>query len=359
MPLRPKLYERLCRRLGVVRIADEDCSMQYTVDRDSSTGRPSLEINWSGEYYVVSCPYCNDTRGRLWINHRWGYLDPETRSRNLWLCHCFNQDCQRTYERQLDLYRRVFDDARSGPVKEDPMLRVMTPPKPREYEPPGVVVRVDALHADHPANLYLRGRGYDPVVLGPHLDIGFCVEPQAKYYQARNRLIIPVQFEGRLVGWQARLLGPPPDRMTPKYYSMPGFHKTKAIYNYDSARAFPLVVITEGVTDVWRVGPTAVSLFGKTLSLTQRYRVAAAWGDGTAVVLLDGDAADDARDVYDALAGVVRSRVLVQLPDGQDPGDLPTEVVWGRIHAAARDQGVALPLEAAAYASERPTPSQF
>jgi hypothetical protein len=144
------------------------------------------------------------------------------------------------------------------------------------------------------------------------------------------------------VGWQARSIGAPPPG-TPKYLTMTGMKKTEVLYNYDTAKSFPYVVICEGPTDVWRVGPAGVALFGKTISTVQGHLVASGWGGGAAVVLLDADAHEEARRVHDALAGLVRHRVLVRLPEGKDPGDLTHEDLWRLIDETASRQGVTLP----------------
>jgi hypothetical protein len=60
------------------------------------------------------------------------------------------------------------------------------------------------------------------------------------------------------------------------------------------------------------------------------------------VVLLDGDAQAEARRVHDALGGLVRDRVLVELPAGQGPGDVAHADLWRLIDEAARRQGVTL-----------------
>jgi hypothetical protein len=350
MPLRPELFKRLCQRanqlgLGTVRIANEGQEMMATVEHDALYDRPRLVVALAGEYYRVNCCYCTDARGRLWINHRWGHYDERTRSRNLWLCCCYNEGCLEDYPHQRDLYNKVFDDVANGRHKFfDPVLRGEQPSAPREGRPPGPFVQ--ALHQlddDHTAVLYLRSRGYDTGWLGRTMRVGFCPISYPEFRTAQGRIIIPVYHNGTYVGWQSRYPyeGDPPDG-SPRYYTMPGMKKTLVLYNYDVAKTYPFVVICEGCCDVWRVGPPAVALFGKTLSAVQEQLLTATWGAGAAVVLLDGDAAEEARRIYDRLSGRVRHRVLVGLPDGADPADLGHHGLWRLIDEAARQQGVDL-----------------
>jgi hypothetical protein len=348
--LRPELYRRLCQRasefgFGTVRVANEGQEMMATVEHDALYDRPRLMVTWAGEYYVVNCPYCTDTRHRLWINHRWGLWDGRTRSRNLWLCCCYNEGCLEDYAHLRDLYNKVFDDITNGRRRfYDPVLRGERPSAPREGRPPGPeVYPLQTLEPDHTAVLYLRGRGFDPDRLGRALGVGFCPISYPEFRTAQARIIIPIFYNGTYVGWQARYPyhEAPPDG-SPKYYTMPGMKKTLVLYNYDVAKAYPFVVLCEGCCDVWRVGPAAVGLFGKTMSATQEQLLTTTWGAGAAVVLLDGDAADEARRIYERLSGRVRHRVLVGLPDGKDPGGLDRDGLWRLIDTTARQQGVDL-----------------
>jgi hypothetical protein len=55
---------------------------------------------------------------------------------------------------------------------------------------------------------------------------------------------------------------------------LPGLRKSRLLYNEDLARQQPLVLVCEGVTDVCRVGPAEVALFGKSASRQQLLRSA-------------------------------------------------------------------------------------
>ena len=162
MTLRPDLYNRLCAGFGKVRIINEGVEMRATVEHDALYDRPRLNVIDPGEYLAVNCPFCKDTRGRLWINHRWGRWDPQTKSRNLWLCVCYNEGCLDTYERQRALYDMVYNDItnRRGPAS-DPVLKGARRSRASyECKPPGdYLLPLHILEDDHPAVAYLRGRG--------------------------------------------------------------------------------------------------------------------------------------------------------------------------------------------------------
>ena len=63
----PELYFKLKKLFGQVHVNNRGVGM---VMRPSSNGeRPTSIVN--GEYYRVCCPFCKETRHRLYINHRW------------------------------------------------------------------------------------------------------------------------------------------------------------------------------------------------------------------------------------------------------------------------------------------------
>ena len=138
----------------------------------------------------------------------------------------------------------------------------------------------------HPAVQYVRERGYDPVWLGQEKGVTYCEAARPEFPLVNRRLVIPVHMFGRLVGWQARHLGEPPDGV-PRYWTMPGMKKSQVLYNYDTARGSDFVVVTEGPTKVWSVGDMAVAALGDTLSSFQ-VQLLTTWK--TVVIYLDGKA---------------------------------------------------------------------
>ena len=383
MPLRPDLYRRLLSSFHHVLIANADEEMTFTYATDALTGRPRMEINHSGEYYKINCCFCPDTRHRLWINHRWGYRDPVTKSRNLHLAHCYNEDCLRSEGRPQQLYADLFADVGDGSV--DVIMPVSKPvARPTTFYSPGTTTPLHELPADHPACQYLQSRGFDPQMLSRRLGLTYCTVADHYARLAQDRIIIPVTMNGNVQGWQGRFVGEPTSKWVPKYYTMPSLKKSELLYNFDIASQYSYVVITEGVTDVWRVGPTSVALFGKTLSATQQTLITSTWRQGTVYVMLDSDARQgnrttklfpihglrrqccgksrrrrrnllrqnklvvrlpcdarpDAQKICNALRHKVKACVNVQLPDGKDPGSLTQQEIQALL---AKPQGDQLP----------------
>ena len=344
MVLNPTLFALLKDTFNDdVGISNEDEEMLSDVYEDAYTGKLQRNPYQSGQYFTASCPFCNDTRKRLWINHRWGVKDPETGSLNLYLAHCFNEECLQQSGRSWELYRMVYTPF-THELGEDLLVPAHRPAPARIVKWPGRQVGIGDLWGNHPCRLYLDDRGFDVALLASKLHVNYCLEASADYGLAQSRIIIPVCMGGQLKGWQARYVGEPDDKNVPKYFNMPGMKKSELLYNYDTARQYPFVLLCEGVTDVWKAGPASVAMFGKTLSAMQKALIGTAWANGTAVVLLDGDASTEAQEIYRELEGVVRQRVLVSLPEGSDPGGLPAQVLAEQVANAARKQGIVLPV---------------
>jgi DNA primase len=120
--------------------------------------------------------------------------------------------------------------------------------------------------------------------------------------------------------------------------------KGQLLYNYDQALRQPLVVVVEGVTDVWKVGPAGVALFGKSASPEQARLLAAGWHGKPEVVLLDADATEEAEKVRRQVAGLHPEQVVVvTLPAGMDPGSCPRDELWGVVRARRSGRGQICP----------------
>jgi len=370
-PLNRTLYGLLVRRFGEgrVNVTSPGVGISWTL-RCPANGPihsiPERKVLVSGEEYEVACPFCRDWKKRLSINHRWGVWDPETRSRNLWLAHCYNEECLADPTLQQQLYVMVYGrhadrkDVTVLPGKAQDTLEL------RPAEPPGQMIRLDELarrHPRHHALVYLESRQFDPVALGQMYGVSYC--PQSRYGHATDRIIIPVRERGILYGWQARYIGDDfggrslKDADVPKYWTMPGMPKRVLGYNMDQAVRHQTVAIVEGPADVWGFGPQAFAIFGKTLHprMIQKLRawLNLYWGDEAAVVVLldpDQDAkaklggrphhiAKVAAALRDGLGRALGDRVLpVYLPAGTDPGGLDRDFQRRAVREAAAKQGV-------------------
>lgn len=352
MILNPNLYSLLCKRFRPVLVANEGEGMVCRYMPDPIKGGNSLQIDSFGEGYRLNCLFCNDTRQRLYINHRYGMPDPITGSDNLHLWKCFNEECQKEPVNRKLLAHRVFGMI-NRKERELLSLRNVRQGRPAlatpltQSEPPGALTYLEHLEPDHPARQYLLSRGFDLGELSRTWNVLYCEEAGPAYPVANNRLIIPVIMNDLWVGWQARAvpgLGSSWGDDAPKYFTMPGLRKSRLVYNHDLARKQPFVVICEGPTDVWRVGPAGVALLGKQASPEQLRLIAAGWSGKPVVALLDADAAAESDLLVAQLRRVSSGGVVqIRLPQGQDPGDMNRQELWALIREQAARQQVDLP----------------
>ena len=85
----------------------------------------------------------------------------------------------------------------------------------------------------------------------------------------KHRIIAPIYFKGNMVSYQARI---PIDGSDLPYKACKEeneiIHHKNILYGLDLAKALD-VVLVEGITDAWRMGPGAVASFGIKMKMSQ------------------------------------------------------------------------------------------
>lgn len=351
-PLNPVLYGMLERQFGEVRVAAQGEAFQGRYVPDIANDGDRLHVDHAGEEYQINCPFCSDTRWRLTINHRWGVKDSRG-SRNLQLMHCYNEECQSDLDNRERLYDQVYrtfgKDIGRIFIKEGTTVVAGA----QEVEPPGPTIPLERLakeHPDHHAVRYIESRMFDPIKIGRLYNVSYCAE--SRYWQACDRIIIPLYEDGKLMGWQARHIGDWHKGMAaPKYWTAPGTRRKYLLYNFERAISHRTVVVVEGPMDVWGFGPQAVGCWGKSMSQPNRQKlVSALRSDASVVVLLDPNQAEDEKrkgrphhieKLYEQLRPALRGRLLkVYLPANTDPGSLDRSFMRDLIHKEAEKQKV-------------------
>jgi hypothetical protein len=343
--LNPSLYHAL-QQFGAVSVSAPEVPMQAIYTREPG-GRIRMNVICSGEYYVLSCPYCHDTRGRLWVNHRWGVPDATTRTRNYWLAICFNENCLANEENRSDFIARTIwyqREARAGRVQlgAGRAENVGRPiPLPADY------IRLDQLPEDHLARRYVLQRGFDPDELARDWGVGhsfacFTLSPC-------GRLLIPVcrLEQGKPVcwGWQSRSIEPN-DETRYRYFTAPRLKKSHLLYGLERVDASTApVLVCEGPTDCWRAGKNAVAVLGKHASEAQVRLIRKHLRGRPLVVALDPDAETTAEELLARIQGVRAGSILqpddapvamLRLPDGRDPADCGRDELWALAERALR-----------------------
>ena len=155
-------------------------------------------------------------------------------------------------------------------------------------------IPVNQLASDHPAVKFLHKyhlfdlntyANVHKIVYVPY-EGGMMFHNGLKVITSAERLVFPVYFEQKLVGWQMRSLpgtyyGDLPDVV--RYYHI--FNKGSYLYNYDQAKLCPRVVVVEGVKKALKFG-NGVATWGCGLSKTQLTLIQT-WPE--IVMMLDSD----------------------------------------------------------------------
>lgn len=345
--INPALYRFLERTFGEgnVKIVaeDEPMSAEYKtrIDRTRTAAGSKSETKYElhpdvpGEEYHVSCPYCNDTRGRLYINHRWGVKDDTTGTHNLWLAQCYNEMCLSEYSNQAKLRERVYGNVMIGPSQLRAPAVSVSRGKLRQVEPPGVLWPMHKLarkSPNHHAVAYLEDRLIDPSYVGRRYGVSYCVSSDD--FRVVGRIVAPAYVKQKLVGWQARFVGDPPSKSIPKWLTATHFRVGSMLYDGDHGLACQTKIVVEGPADVWGFGTGALGAFRNGMTQQQREMLANSFEPGdVVVVMLDPEqnpieAAKRRVHHIEKLFGELqrydklRGRVLkVYLPGGLDPGE--------------------------------------
>lgn len=341
--LNRRLYRRLGERFGNVKVSNQGQAMACQPGHDFD-GKPVLFIGHPGEYYQVCCPFCRDTRHRLYVNHRFGQAD-STGRRLLFLAICYNENCLSRSDNLTDFVDRLDSEFIAEAVVKK---GVDVPEELREVLPPGPTIPVGRLRRTHPARVYLQSRGFDPDELDAKFGVTYCTG--SRYSFARDRLIFSVYERGLLKGWQARYVGEldwkgeKKRELPPKYFNTPDAHfKSKVIFNWDRMRQWQTGVVVEGPMDVFRFGSMAGCIFGNSMSPEQRKKFLAVFRKRTGVLLLDPEEFESKSTL--ATVSYMQKEMpgrfcAVRLPAGTDPGSLGREFLRAFVKQEAAAQGV-------------------
>lgn len=336
-PLCKELYARLTQKFGRVNISNEGHSLQVRTRKIGYEMR--TEILNPGEYYCISCPFCDDKRQRLWVNHRFAEYK--------WLAVCYNEtrcmDGPFGKTNRGVLYDVIFDgiDRIVLPVTQGVET---TPGKPLDSVAlPGEILFINELPEGHRARDYLETRGYDISELSRSYGVGVCTSVfNRAHYPLTNRIFIPVIMNGNIVGWQGRYAGDTDWKAcnVQKYFNLRGMSKKDMLYNFDSAKTQDMVVIVEGAADVWRVGSRAVGIMGSDLSEHQAGMLRQIWAGKPVAVMLDKDAYSKSVAIVNKLSSYFGNLVFAVNPDQRDPGSMTTQEVWQSINAELHNRGL-------------------
>lgn len=250
----------------------------------------------------------------------------------------------------------------------------------------GKTTPLSQLPEDHPAIQYLKGRGYDPVLLEYQMAACYCYEAapedaaKGRFYgklpggtriSPQGRIVLSVLMDGVRWGYQSRIIDMKkdgeyyvwgsdqqwhlirymddegvvhntyePDEYypkgfdPPKYLNAPGSERNKLLMGYDAAvkvmasrpQSERFCVLVEGPLDAAKLGPPAIAILGKSLSDFQADALAKQFD--VICTVMDRDAAG--KQCLESIRNRMKARgrriVNVPVPEGnKDAGDLSYE----------------------------------
>lgn len=290
-----------------------------------------VKTNDSGDHieFSVNYPCCHergeptpDTRKKLWINASTGFF------------HCYRCSWDGALislvRKALNVdFTKAIKALKGDEVSQLEVLNLKLYIEPRdldkgEDELPEVELPYgyNPIHEPHE---YLEERG---------VPLKYAINNEWGYSDAgftKNRIIVPFYMENRLVFWQARATwSEPKNKDFKKVLNPVGLSvKSGILYNYDRAKEYKKIVITEGFMDAVKVGSDAVATNGKNLHERQ-----CEWLQKTnakeIVLMWDRDAWTDGTRKKDKLCSIERATRLlrsynfivkaVKMPEGRDPG---------------------------------------
>ena len=342
--MNPELFARLRKRYGRVGVFDEGVerrSRRVKSPFNAGEARPEIQV-W-GEAYVINCPFCGDTKQRLYISYCWGLQDTQKKHNYL---KCFNDNSCTTVDRSdpASHWERVKKNRDSlwADIWYGQPLVTLTPAYAPDEDPepawPGHVMPVQRLPVGSVVSSYLIGRGLDPKWLGEHWRVSMLIEstqPDREWLE--GRIIVPHYLDGKCMVWQARSAG----NLPPKYFTQG--RKSHHLYNEENARRFREVILVEGVFDAFKIGGQGVATFGLTCSHDQSKRLLQ-WPDGLIVYFDRPKKEKEAEARSRALARIAAAYhgpiLDVMPPAGHDAGSLTYEENMRVIADAARQAGL-------------------
>jgi len=170
-----------------------------------------------------------------------------------------------------------------------------------------------------PHRRWLRGRELDPEHLEQLWDLqGFGVTPQLGW-----RLWIPVYYDREVVSWTTRSIGTGKMRWIHAPPASEVFPIKTLLYGWDYVRG--AVIVVEGPSDVWRIGPGAVAMFGMIPTMQQIHKLASV---PRRVVCLDrGTKAQQAASSLARQLQAFPGETIVAELESDDPGSATNEEV--------------------------------
>lgn len=281
--------------------------------------------------FSVCCPFCDDQRWRFCIN-----VVKE-------LAYCFNceQRCSSAKLKELLGLKEVFEKTDIDVLEQELetlsrgefIKGFLDRPGESACSLQGLLFSdIDSKTASHYRILkrqsieHLEARGFDAEKVAA--SYRFLI-PAPRVFKG-PRLGLPIYEDDQLVFYQARSLdGAQPKYLNPKKNEFSG--KSDFVFNLDRIDPAKEVLVCEGIFSAIAAGAQAVAVLGKTVSMTQYFKILSR-GVESVTVLFDPGAEKQAIQSANLLRGGLEVKVAF-LEDG-DPNEVDSECLRAVIKSA-------------------------
>lgn len=267
----------------------------------------------------TTCPFCDDTKAHLGCA-------PDSLTFNCWRCgwHPTKETIAKLLNiRESDVSALLKQyNLRKRPARDKKEFNRKINIHPFRYPEP-YDSKLGKVHKK-----YLKKRGFDPIYMEKEWDlistgpVSFLDKLDYKY-----RIIIPIIWNGEVVSFQSRDVT---EQSKFKYMVCPPerekIHHKNIIYGNQEYWEYNRVgIITEGVTDVWKLGPLACATFGMKFTMPQVLEMAHQFDRIFIVFDSEKQAQKQAKKLAIKLR-MLRKEVYIQtVGKNKDPGDLTQE----------------------------------
>lgn len=312
-----------------------------------------------GEQYRLDCPWCGDTRKRLYVSYLFGMRDPVTRFVNYGNIHCYNESCHTDYYNKKDLYDDIQLAGFSDFASSDEDIHGHDSQgggellDRGEVSRPGYMVPFSQIPPSSPAYravTYLRDdRGFDVDMLESYYGVQYLARAH-RLKVLNGRIWTPMYRGGVLTAWTARAVPGLSDTEIPHFHSPGGLGGL--VYGLGGALKCRVLCIVEGVSDKWAVGRPGVALLSKKLGHLKCQRLFADIYSSSVeavVVLLDPDQPESElekgqvhhiQETVDTVTKYWSGLVFpVYLPSGTDPGGCSRDFISKYLFGVLKSYG--------------------
>ena len=304
--------------------------VQQAIDMLTSQGKLGKLFNTSGENFIYSCPFTANHSGRTEQRTPSFGIQEETGQWNCFSCHRRGPDIYVLYSALMGISDEEAKNTIGEPkfsanmvlAKLEALRKGEDDLRPRPMEPyPNTV----PAYKHHASASYLRQRGV-PEWLAEKVGLGYCDEYMLPTFSGKagmsgKRIIIPLEYEGQIVGYSGRSVFP--NSFGPKYYR-PVSHVNSMIYapTNPDPKVVKSIFVVEGEFSLYaclREGLPTACTFGADMSQRQAEYLARF---DQVLMTYDPDLAGDigAAKAYAYLNGFTQVRKLI-LP-GKDPAEM-------------------------------------